>query len=155
MKFKFAYENLMKNKKIDRDIAFRNFSEARGELESSESQLRHMHGQIDDSRTLAEDLAKKTRLTPADLEILKWSQKFKDGQDIRIDRQKAVIQNKQIVAEEKHVELTTAAKDFKIFEKLKSRMHEKFKKIQRKQDLKAVDEIVVMRSARLNDRIKP
>src|SRR5438105_16758 len=146
MKFKFAYENLMKNKKIERDVAFRNYSEARGELEDSQSTLEHMHRQVDESREMAENLAKQTEFAPADLELLRWSQKFKDGQEVRIGRQKVEIQNKEVITEDKREMLTTAAKDFKIFEKLKSRTLEKFKKAQRKHDLKVNDEIVVMRS---------
>jgi flagellar export protein FliJ len=148
MKFKYPYENLMKTKKINRDVAFRNFSEARGELEKSEATLEKYDDDIDSSRVLNEQLVGAKILMREELETMKWTQFFLEGQKIKIERQKVVIQQNQEVVEEKTVLLAEAAKEFKIFEKLKERMREKFKKAEKKRDLKTVDEIVVMRAAR-------
>jgi flagellar export protein FliJ len=148
MKFKFPYDNLLKNKKIGRDVAYRNFADAETELQSEQSTLHDYKSDVTDSRLLNQELAQRGRLERDQLEMLKWTQQFLDGQNIKITRQQEVIKNKQIIVEEKVEALADAAKEMKIFEKLRERMKEKFKKAQKKHELKTVDEIVVMRAAR-------
>lgn len=152
MKFKYPYENLMKSKKVNRDVAYRNFAEARGELEQSQDTLQKYDDDIDSSRALNQELASSRVLMKDQLETMRWTQYFLEGQKVKIERQKIVIQQKQEVVEEKTIELTEAAKEFKIFEKLKERMKEKFKKAEKKRELKSVDEIVVMRANRTEKR---
>jgi flagellar export protein FliJ len=152
MKFKYPYENLMKTKKLGRDVAYRNFAEARGELEASQDTLQKYDDDIDSSRDLNQELASSRILMKDQLETMKWTQYFLEGQKVKIERQKVVIQKNQEVYEEKTMELSEAAKEFKIFEKLKERMKDKFKKAEKKRELKTVDEIVVMRAGRVDRR---
>ncbi len=148
MKFKYPYDNLMKSKKLNRDVAFRNYAEARGELDKAQGTLQKYDNDIEDSREFNQELAGSRVLLRDALETMKWTQYFLEGQRVKIERQKYVVQQNQEVVEQRTIELTEAAKEFKIFEKLKERMREKFKKAEKKRDLKTVDEIVVMRAAR-------
>src|SRR6188768_794124 len=115
MKFKFAYENLMNHKKLGRDIAFRNFADARTEHEVEKTTLEKFYNYVDDSRRLNQEVAESPVLERHQLEILKWTQEFQTGQKIKIERQKETLQQKHETLEEKGLALSEAAKEFKIF----------------------------------------
>ncbi len=146
MKFKFAYENVMKNKKNGRDVAYRNFAEADADLRQQQNALSGYVEAVAQSRDFNQELAERGVLGRDQLEALKWTQEFLEGQKIKIARQQNVVQDQNLLVEQKIELLSEAAKEFKIFEKLKERMKEKFKKAQKKHELKAMDEMVVMRA---------
>jgi len=148
MKFKFAYENLMKSKKINRDIAFRNFSQAQGKLEQDQTVLHAYEDGVTDSLEFNQEIVESGILLQEKLEALKWTQEFLEGQKIKIQRQQEVVRKQNLIVDDKRKELSEAAKEYKVFEKLKERLAQKFAKLEKKRELKAVDEIVVMRAAR-------
>ncbi|MGE3972982.1 MAG: flagellar export protein FliJ [Bdellovibrionales bacterium] len=148
MKFKFPYENILKTKKVSRDVAFRDFAEAKGHLTTAENDLSTMYNLVADTHQLSEDCLKQN-LSPRDkIELLKWAQVFHDGQQVKINHQKLEVRKRNQDTEDRRETLAQIAKEYKIFEKLKDKMKEKHKKNVRKLDQKTIDEIVVMQSAR-------
>jgi flagellar export protein FliJ len=148
MKFKFPYDNILKTKKVSRDVAYREFADARGRLTKAEQNLDAMKLAVTEAHGASEDLMNENLTDRERVELLKWTQVFQDGQKIKMNRQKAEIQIKSQETEDRRDTLAQAGKEFKIFEKLKDRMKEKYKKRLRKLDQKSTDEIVVMQTAR-------
>src|SRR6185295_14634518 len=95
MKFKFPYENLLHNKKLNRDVAFRNFAEARSDLKGAEDVLVGFNDDVHDSRVFRQELAQAAMMEKNQIEALKWTQEFIEGQQIKIQRQKQAIQTQQ------------------------------------------------------------
>jgi len=153
MKFKFPYENLLNNKKTLRDVAAREFSEAEVSFESSKKDLNSMYSQIEDTRKNSESIGQKRVIKAQDIELMKWADYFLEGQKIRIQHQRQELQKKNQALEERREVLEKKAQEFKIFEKLKSKMKDKFKDKQKKLELKAIDELVVMRAGRKSDNL--
>lgn len=148
MKFKFAYENVLKNKKIQKDVAHRDMVVAQKHMEKEEDHLKNMYKLIDESRKLNSGSLKNKILTKDSIELMKWTQLFIDGQNIKIDRQKKSIRSLNQVFEEHREVLVQVAKDFKVFEKLKEKMKERHRKSEKKAEMKSNDELVVMYSKR-------
>jgi flagellar export protein FliJ len=148
MKFKFPYENILKTKKVGRDVAFRDFAEARGRLTDAEQSLENMKQDVTNTHQAKEVYMSENMSDRDKIELLKWAQVFLEGQEIKMGRQKVEIRGRSQEMEDRRDTLAQAGKDYKIFEKLKDRMKEKFKKQKRKHEQKTIDEIVVMQSAR-------
>ena len=138
----------MKHKQVERDLAFRDFSEARRAHDEGREKLRRLYEEIVEARQFE---ATTVQAGGKGGESLKWSSFFIDGQSHKIELQKKL--NRQLVQEmERRQEaLVERARELKTFEKLKDKMKERFKKEERKKDIKSIDEIVVMSA---NGRIR-
>lgn len=142
MKFRFSFEKLLAHKRTLEDIARREYAEAQARVDAAEAELKRMYGQIDDSRKRALDLGLKGGTQgPA----LSQIDEFIRGQGVRIERHKLKIRELKTVAEEKQEALIAAAKERKIYEKLREKRLEEFKLLQKKHELKQVDDLVVTR----------
>jgi len=141
MKFKFAYENVLKNKKIQKDVAQRDLVLAQNKAETEDDHLQNMYQLVKDSRKANDKNLKN-------IEMLKWTQLFIEGQAIKIERQKKSLRELNQIVEEKRDGLAQLAKDFKVFEKLREKMKERHRKSERKSEMKRNDELVVMYTKR-------
>lgn len=148
MKFKFTYENILKTKKVEKDVAHRDFMYASQELEVAVSRLGGMYQQVSDSRELNMKSVSQKKLSTEDIAVLQWVDQFMAGQRVRIERQKSAVKETNAQFETKREHLSEVAKEYKIFEKLKEKMKEKFRKEQRKLEQKSIDELVVMYTKR-------
>lgn len=142
MKFRFAFEKLLAHKRTLEDVARREFAEAQALVDEAEKELNRLFGQIDDSRDLALELGTKGGAQgPALVQI----DEFIRGQGIRIESQRHRIRELKIVAEEKQELLLAAAKERKVYEKLREKRLEEFKLLQKKLEMKQVDDLVTTR----------
>lgn len=145
MKFKFRLEKVMNHKKIERDLAFRDFADARANYEGGRKKLLDMHDEIANARAFE---AEVVREGGQGSENLKWSSFFIDGQNVKIEIQKKVNRQLIQVMEQKQEILIEKARELKTFEKLKENTKERFKREERKKEMKTIDEIVIMSQQR-------
>ncbi|MEQ1877498.1 MAG: flagellar export protein FliJ [Bdellovibrionia bacterium] len=148
MKFKFRLEKVMNHKKVERDLAFRDFADARKTYEEGKERLKNLYQEIADARNFEAATVKEGGKGS---ESLKWSAFFIDGQNIKIELQKKLNRQLIQVMEQKQEVLIERARELKTFETLKEKMKERFKKEERKRDIKSIDEIVVMSAAARRD----
>ena len=70
---------------------------------------------------------------------------FIRGQGVRIGMQKLKVREHKAIVEEAQEALLEAAKERKIYEKLRERRFEEFKDAEKKRELKLVDDMIVTR----------
>jgi flagellar protein FliJ len=145
LKFRFRLEKVLSHKKVEKDLAQRDYIEAQNRYNSGVNLLHSMHSEISDAKKFESDVILKGGQTA---ESLKWSTFFIQGQEIKIEIQKKA--NRQLIqdVERKQEILVERAREFKTFERLREKMKERFKKQVKKQDVKSIDEIVVMSANR-------
>jgi flagellar protein FliJ len=145
LKFKFRLERVLNHKKMEKDLAQRDFLEAQSRYQRGLDALEAMYQEVSNAKRYEAAVVTEGGRTA---EALKWSAFFIEGQKVRIENQK--LTNRQLVqeAEKKQEVLVERARDFKTFEKLKEKVKERYKKEIKKQDMKMTDEIVVMSSNR-------
>lgn len=145
MKFKFAFTTLMKERKIRQDEARREFLQASQRVEE---QVRIL-GAYRESLARAIDQIQRVRSGAGQVAgSLIALDEFVKGQKIRIQGQIRTVQGLEEIANQKRLVLVEAAREVKVLEKLKEKQYNEFKKQRLKHELKAIDEIAVMRAAR-------
>ena len=145
MKFRFAYEHLLKHKKRLAELAAREFSEAQHKVDQANGKLRDMYELIEESRKRALDLtAEGGRKSGALAQI----DEFITGHKIRIEHQRLVIRQLHLEAERTQEALIEAAREYKTLQKLRERRLDEFKHLVKKHELKQVDELVTTRFKR-------
>ncbi len=145
MKFRFAYEHLLKHKKRLEELAAREFAEAQHQVDLANQKLRLMFEQIEESRKRALDLTNEGGRKSGALAQI---DEFINGHKIRIDLQRQVIRQLHLEAERTQDALIEAAKEYKTLQKLRERRLDEFKHLVKKHELKQVDELVTTRFKR-------
>jgi flagellar protein FliJ len=142
-KFKFSYEKLLEHTRLQEQIARRDYTESLGKLEAEKKTYNKMWEDMD----AASDDLYSSRTNPKGIPIAKLEQLtgFIDGQKVRITRQREVVINHTGIVEQKQEILIAARKETKTLEKLKEKQLVDFKKLQKKLEAKATDELVVTR----------
>src|SRR4051812_12811323 len=116
MKFRFPFQNVLKHRKILEDIAQKDFQLVVFELNKQKQILSDMHEQIFIAREEAYRLQTQGgTASPA----LSQIHDFVKGQDIRIERQQAKIQDCEKKVEEMREILRQKAVEYKIIERLR------------------------------------
>lgn len=144
-KFKFGLQKVMQHRKTVENISQRNFQEAQAELNHQNEILRQMYQAIDDARKTAFEKQKEGGQTAS---ALSQVHDFVKGQDIRIERQKAKIQECLGLVENLREILRKSAMDYKIIEGLRDKKKQDFKKKVSVKEQKLTDDLNLMRFKR-------
>lgn len=142
MKFKFPFQNVLKYRKTLEDLAQREFQEAMAELNHQKQILSDYQEDIALARENAfERQVQGGNAGPA----LSQIHDFLKGQDIRIEKQRAKIQDCEKKVEELREILRLKVIDYKIIDELRNKKKEEFRIEQRKLDQKQTDDLNLMR----------
>jgi flagellar FliJ protein len=145
MKFKFPLQKVMEHRKILEDIAQRDFQEVVVELKKNQSILNDLQDQLKFAYEQAFQI--QHAKSGSTSEQLKQVHDFIMGQKIRIERQKAKIQECEKLVEDKREILREKAVDYKIIERLRDRKKTEHEQELGKKEQKELDEISVLRKA--------
>ncbi len=175
MKFVFAFEKLLQHKRNVEDATRRDVNVAAEKLDGVEKELQAMYSAIDASRKRADDCAKipspgsgsRSKLSSpgsrnthdsksnllkpmliSPLTALVQIDEFISGQGVRIALQKKRVREYKAIVEEAQELLLEAAKERKIYEKLREQRLAEFKDSEKKRELKRVDDMVSTRFGR-------
>ena len=145
MKFKFPLQTVLGYRKTLEDIAQRDFQLAMAALQAEIQILEQMEA----DKKAAREQAFQTQVKggAASTSLVQAADYIK-GQDLRLERQKAKIQEFEKRVEELREILRAKAIDYKIIEGLKDRQKEQFRIEQNKLEQKRADEGSVMRFRR-------
>ena len=144
-KFKFGLQKVMQHRKAVEDLAQRDFQEAQAELHRQNEILIGMYQAIEEARKVA--FTKQTMGGTA-ISALSQVHDFVKGQDVRIERQKAKIQECESLVENLREILRKAAMDYKIIEGLRDKRKDEFKKKVSVKEQKLTDDLNLMRFRR-------
>jgi flagellar FliJ protein len=142
MKFKFPFQSVLNYRKTMENLAQTDFQEASAELALQNQILQKMREDVTEARKGA--FSKQTeggKAAPA----LGQVDEFIKGQDIRIARQQAKIQECEKRVEELREILRAKAIDYKIIEELRDKKKEEFRIEQGKLEQKQTDDLNMMR----------
>lgn len=144
-KFRFGLQKVMQHRKTVEDLAQRDFQEAQAELHRQNEILVGMYQAIEEARKVA--FTKQTMGGTA-ISALSQVHDFVKGQDVRIERQKAKIQECESLVENLREILRKAAMDYKIIEGLRDKRKDEFKKKVSVKEQKLTDDLNLMRFRR-------
>ena len=162
MKFVFAFEKLLQHKRNIENATRRDVNIAATKLDVVENELKAMYLSIDESRKRASNCTKPLQgqvsgspqdrksnsgssLLNSPLTALVQIDDFISGQGVRIELQKKKVREHKAIVEEAQELLLEAAKERKIYEKLREQRLAEFKDSEKKRDLKRVDDMVSTR----------
>jgi flagellar protein FliJ len=145
MKFKFGLQKVLTHRKIQEDLAQRDYQEILNVLTAQQNDLQKMFDSIFDARADVASLEAKS--SPGLVERVKQIHEFIKLQDIRVAQQQEKIKQTEKLVEAKQEVLRQKAMDKKIIERLKEKQKRAFDEEQRRLQQKELDELVVMRSA--------
>jgi flagellar FliJ protein len=142
VKFRFRLETVLRQRKIEQDLAQKDHAEAAAAVRDQLAKIKRLYSRIDDARLRAENIQKQGGTCLSDLQAL---EAFIVGQKQRIVKERQVARELMAVEEEKHDVLVECNKAFKILEKLKEKKKLEFKVEKNKKEVKRADDIVTMR----------
>lgn len=143
MKFRFPFQNVLAYRKTIENIAQKDFQEAVAEMNRQKQILSDMQEQVAIARENAFEKQVQGGSTAAP--ALSQVHEFLKGQDIRMSRQQAKIQECENRVEELREILRLKAIDYKIIEGLRDKKKEEFTLAESRLDQKRTDEMNVMR----------
>lgn len=146
MGFKFRLQKVLHHRKSVENIARKDFMEATADLDEAKGILKMLYEQV--------DLAQEERQTLVvsggnQGESLCQIHDYIKGTEIKIERQKLVVQERQAKVEKMQLALQEATIEYKMIEKLEARQHEEYRRTQKKLEEK---ELTEMTNARFNLR---
>lgn len=142
MKFQFAYQKLMKHRKLEEEIAQRDFFEAQRVADLAFEKLESMNEEL---KRAFQERERVARLGGAVGGELTSYGEFIRGHKVRIEKQAKVVTQTAAIAEQKRLVLVEAVQAFKVLEKLREKRLAAFKKERRQHETKQIDEMVTMR----------
>jgi len=143
MKFHFSYESLLRHRKLEEEVARRDFNETFRMLEIQKEEYKKLYTRLHEAE--AESFSYQGSSEGVQIARLLELNDFMAGQKIKIARQREIVINHTQIVEGKQDILINAAKETMILEKLKEKQHAVFKKSVAKREAKLTDEIVVTR----------
>ncbi len=143
MRFHFSYESLLEHRKLEEEVARRDFNETLRVLEEQKEEYKKLYTRLHEAQAESFTL----QGSPEGIQVSKLVEldDFMEGQKIKIAKQRAIVINHTQIVEGKQDILINAAKETMILEKLKEKQHMAFKKVMAKREAKLTDEIVVTR----------
>lgn len=144
-KFNFKLDTLLKQKKLLKDEARREYSEAQEKANQKLGYIKHLYGQIDETREKI-SLSQKKKIS--EIHMINQLDEFIEGQKKRIDQERLKARELLSAAEDKHDKLVEASREFKKIEILKAKNYERFLKEKNKKEVKELDDLSMMRSSR-------
>ena len=145
MRFRFSLQKVLEQRKIEKDIAEREFQTASQAARTQSEKIKSFYQQIDEARAKSSSLVKTGGALSPDLNQIET---FIQRQKIKIERENMLLRQLKSDEEARRESLIEAAREFKIFEKLKEKKSEEFRKEQIRKDHRITDEIVVTRAWR-------
>lgn len=142
MKFKFKLNTLMKQRKIEQDIAQRDYAEASEILRKHMGHIKELYAQYDS--TLAESEAIQAKGGSCMPQLAQLND-FLSGQKIKIQKAREKARELMSIEEAKLEILIEKVKAHKILEKLKEKQQEAFRKAKNKKISKDVDDLSTIR----------
>jgi flagellar FliJ protein len=142
MKFKFSYESLLEHRKLEEEIARRDFYEAQNNLDEQKAIYKELYTRLHE---IEKESSQMQAAPIIPIEELRERDEFMIGQKIKIQRQRDLVINFTTIAEGKQEILINAAKERKILDKLKEKQKLEFKKALAKKEAKQTDEVIVTR----------
>lgn len=150
MKFKFPLQTVVRHRQIKEDLAERDFMQAQALLNDEIKKLEKMQ---EDWHQAHVRMGQLTQAGGAQGPGLVQISEFKRGQDIRIERQRAKVQEYVNLVEAAREILRQAALEYKIIDKLRDRKFEEYKAERNADEQKEMDEQNVLRAVtRKNDK---
>jgi flagellar FliJ protein len=142
LKFKFNLQKVLEHRKTLENLAQKVFQEALYDLNVEIEKLNRLEIELRESYFKNQEYIDK-----GGVQASAWQQvhEFKLGQELKILRQKAVIQQHLQVVEQKRQELLATTKEFKIIEKLKEKKQKDFFDEMNYLEQKQIDEMTIMR----------
>lgn len=148
MKFKFPLQKVMEHRKVLEDLAQKDFQDAIAVLVQEQKLFSTMQDQI---RLAYDEIFQAQHSKSGQTsDQLKQLGDFILGQKVRLERQRAKIQEIEKGVEALREILREKAVDYKIIERLKERKKADFKEEMAKLDQKEMDEIAILRKAHGN-----
>lgn len=144
-KFKYAFEKILRHKKLSEEQARRDFGEVQMKLAEQQAFLNNL--EIDLKNSYNDKHKLQTRGGMVASSLLFFDDYYK-LQIKMIENQKTIILGLKRILEEKRLRLVETAKEHKTFEKLKEKKKLEFKKEQNKIEQANIDEMNIMRMAR-------
>lgn len=142
MKFKFRLDSILRHRKIEQDMAQREFSVAQQAVRDQLAHIKKLYAAIDFSRKKIEEMQMSGGSCSAQITSI---ESFIEGQKLVIEKARSKARELMQVEEEKHEALVEKMQKLKILEKIKENKKEEFKKAQKKKFQKNIDDIVTMR----------
>lgn len=141
-KFKFPLQTVIRHRQIKEDLAQKDFLDAVSVFQQEENKLKKMQNDLHQSFMEAgKFVARGGTQGPA----LQQVNEFKKLQDIRIEKQKAKVLEKEKIVEERREILRVAAVDTKIIEKYREKKFEDWKFEMNVAEQKEMDEMSILR----------
>ena len=135
----------MSHKKIQEDVARRDYSESQDKLTFEKNKLKNMQEILQNAYLRSHSLHSAGGAISTDLVAIDC---YVDGQRKVIESQRSIINGLNAITEDKREILIEAAKECKVFNKLKEKKFKEHKKLEKKLEIKQIDELNVMYSKR-------
>ncbi|MBL7545588.1 MAG: flagellar export protein FliJ [Bdellovibrionaceae bacterium] len=153
MKFNFRMQKVLEHRKVQEDLAKTDFQLALVRLNAEIEILQSMVDQKKKARVKSFEVETNPLVTSTlQNAILEESSRFQVLQDVRIEKQKAVIAEWEKEVESKREILKSKAIDYKIIEKVKDKKKQQFLEEESKKEQKENDEISILRHASRNKK---
>jgi flagellar FliJ protein len=142
MKFKFPLQKVMDHRKINQDLAQKDFQEVIQRFRDEEEILNKMLSDEHEAHRSAGTFVQNGgHQGPA----LHQVHEFLQGQKVRVARQKEKVNEMEKLVEAKREILRLASQDYKIMETVKEKKFESYKSERLMQDQKENDELSILR----------
>lgn len=142
MKFKFRLDPVLRNRKIQQDLAQKDYLEAERAVTAQLQYIKQLYSEMDDAR---EDIATIQNAGGHQTFRLQFLEDFIEGQKVRIKSERDKARELMRIKEDKFDILVEKSKDFKVIEKLKENQATTFRKEKSMREQKAADDMTVMR----------
>ena len=142
MKFRFSLETVMQHRKLQKDLAMKDYVEAQAQLENCLTHIRALYSQADEGRQRISKLLEQGGRTSSQIGQI---EDFITGQKVKIIRERQKARELMKVVEDKHEILIEQAREHKKFEMLKEKRKAEFTKAQQRREVKQVDDLVTMK----------
>jgi flagellar FliJ protein len=143
MKFHFAYESLLEHKKLQEEIARRDYIETLHDLDEQKALYKSLYTRLHEAEAESSEI-QNSKIGVQISKLIELDD-FMAGQKIKIAKQREIVINHTTIVEGKQEIYIAAAKETKILEKLKEKKRTEFKKMAAKKEAKMTDEVVVTR----------
>lgn len=145
MKFKFAFESLLKHRRNLEEMARKQFLEAQAQVDECLAELKSFYDQQDRTRHEIQKMTADGGRNTSELQSL---DEYIDGLELKIERQRQEARRLIEISEEKRDLLVEAARDYKVLEKLREKRRQEFLKVKMKLEDKSMQDLVTMRFKR-------
>lgn len=142
MKFRFRLEKILHYREAQMNVARKKFLEADADLRAAQSLLDQFHLQIDAAQRERQNVL-LCQDRPS--ESLSQIYQYIKGTEIKIERQKKVIEERMVKVESAQLALQEASIEYKMIERLREKQLGEHRKVLRKREEKEISELTIQR----------